>query len=41
MEQEIPTDWACQKNADRQYIMFDLYNLWSKFKLSCVEIIIL
>lgn len=41
MEQEIPADWACQKNADRLCIMFDLYNLWSKFKLSSADIIIL
>lgn len=41
MEQEIPTDWECQKNADRQYIMFDLSNLSSKLKLPSVEVIIL
>lgn len=41
MEQEIPTDWSYQENADRQYIMFDPDNLWSKFKWFSVEIIIL
>lgn len=40
MDKENPY-WLCQKNADKQYIKFDIYNLRSKYKLSSVEIIIL